>query len=143
MKKLLPLLLITALPLCAAAGPRPAVSVPEKAPPLMAPEGKKNPLPGGGWFIWKFDKKPRLGPVIMKVRIYAKDGRQDSSLEVTGEYGMPSMRHHDSGPLKFQKNKKGDYLLPVDIAMSGEWEIAVRIRRGKNQIFRGRTLFDV
>jgi len=112
-------------------------------PAALEGEGKKNLLPDGRWFTWKFDKKPRLGTVIMKVRIYSGDNAQETGYEVSGDAGMPSMRHHDTGPVKFQLNKKGDYLLPVDVVMPGEWSVVIRIKRSGKEIFAGKVNFNV
>ena len=109
----------------------------------LAPEEKRNPLPDGGWFIWKFSEKPKLGTVIVKVQVFGKDGEQENSYDVAGEFGMPSMRDHDSGPVKFQTNRKGDYLLPVDIAMEGGWKLLIKFKRDKNEVYAGKVLFDI
>ncbi|MFA6434527.1 MAG: hypothetical protein WCW52_07525 [Elusimicrobiales bacterium] len=122
---------------------KPAKTITALKPSALAAEGKKNALPGGGWFIWRFDRKPRLGPAILKVQVYSKESKQDSSYEITGESGMPSMRDHDSGPLKFQLNRKGDYLLPINVVMAGGWEVVIRIKKNGKELFAGKTDFNV
>ncbi len=121
----------------------PRVAVIPLKPVALKSEGKKYELPDGGWFTWKFDKKPQLGPAIIKVQVFSKDKKKDSSYEITGESGMPAMHEHDSGPIKFQLNKKGDYLLPVDVVMSGDWEVVIRIKRYDRELFAGRVSFNV
>lgn len=116
---------------------------PAGEPAALAGEGKKHLLPDGSWFTWKFDKKPQLGTAIMKVRIYSASGVQETACEVFGEAGMPSMPYHDTGPIKFQLNKKGDYLLPVDVVMAGEWAVVIRIKRSGKEIFSGKVIFNV
>lgn len=126
------------------ANPAPAAAaVPGDGLSLLAPEEKPNSLPNGGWFTWKFTEKPKLGAVIVKVQAYGKDGAQEKPYEVIGEFGMPSMRAHDSGPVKFQTNRKGDYLLPVNIVMVGEWELVIRVKKDKNEIYAGKVLFTL
>ncbi len=125
------------------AAAKPAIASVALKPVMLASEGKKIQLPGGGWFTWKFDKKPQLGTTIIKVQIYSKDKKRESSYELTGESGMPSMRAHDSGPVRFQLNKKGDYLLPVTVVMPGEWEIIIRIKTGGKELFAGKAVFNV
>lgn len=110
-------------------------------PAPLAASGDKNPLPGGGWFTWEFDKKPQLGTLIVKIRAYGKDGKQQSPFKITGESGMPSMRAHDSGPAPFQLNRKGDYLLPVDVVMPGQWRITVRVSKDGSEISAGEIDF--
>jgi hypothetical protein len=109
----------------------------------LAAEGEKIQLPDGGWFTWRFVEKPKLGTPIAKVQVFDKAGAQVTLYEVIGESGMPSMRYHDSGPVKFQLNKKGDYLLPVNIVMAGEWELKIRVMKGKEKIYEGAILFTV
>jgi hypothetical protein len=112
-------------------------------PASLAAAGKKNPLPGGGWFTWRFDKKPQLGTVFVKVQIFNKDNQKDTSYEVTGESGMPSMPYHDTGLVYFKLNKKGDYLLPVDVVMTGEWRLVIRLRQGGKEAAAGKVDYSV
>lgn len=123
----------------------PAATAAPAAPPVeMAASGKENPLPGGGWFTWEFDRKPAMGTAVFKIRVFDKTGAQVSTLKALGEVDMPSMRgHHSSGPVEFKLNKKKDYLLPVNIVMRGEWEVAVTISQGDRVVYRGYTRFRV
>ncbi len=96
------------------------------------------------YFIWEFDKTPKMGTVILKVQLFDKDGKQVSDLDITGRSDMPSMRGaHDSGEVAFKLNKKGDYLMPVSIVMPGGWEVLLNFSRNKVVVFRGRISFDV
>jgi len=119
--------------------PPPAAS----GPAVLAAEGEKIPLPDGGWFTWQFAEKAKLGTPIAKVQVFGKDGAQAAACEVIGEYGMPSMRYHDSGPVKFQLNKKGDYLLPVNLVMPGEWELKIKVLKGAEKLYEGAILFTI
>jgi hypothetical protein len=111
--------------------------------PMPGP-GKKVPLAGDHYLIYGFDKAPKLGTVIMKVEIFTKDGKKDTSFEVKADAGMPSMKGaHETGERPFQLSKKGDYLLPVNIVMPGDWEIRVTVAKGGKPIFKGRYNFDV
>jgi hypothetical protein len=111
---------------------------------VMPGPGKKVPLPGGYYAIYGFDKKPKLGMLVVKVEIFSQDGKKDTSFELKGDAGMPSMKgHHDTGDQPFQLSKKGDYLLPVNIVMPGDWEIRLTfLKNGKVQ-FQGSYQFDV
>jgi hypothetical protein len=111
---------------------------------VMPGPGKKVPLPDGYYATYSFDKKPKLGMLIVKVEIFSQDGKRDTSFEIKGDSGMPSMKgHHDTGEQPFQLSKKGDYLLPVNIVMPGDWEIRLTfLKNGKVQ-FRGSYPFDV
>ncbi|MCX5792050.1 MAG: hypothetical protein NTY45_07520 [Elusimicrobia bacterium] len=141
---LFPLLACKKPPEQPAAGAGQAASVPAApGPALLAPAGDRNQLPGGGWFTWKFSEKPKLGTIIAKVQVFTSSGERDTSYEVTGESGMPSMRDHDSGPVKFQTNRKGDHLLPVNIVMAGEWQLLIRLQKDKTEAYAGKVLFSI
>jgi hypothetical protein len=121
----------------------PAASTHSLEPIPLSGEGRHNPLPAGGYFTWRFDQKPQIGGLIVILQAYSQDGRKESPYEISGEYGMPGMRAHDSGPVPFQMNQKGDYLLPVEIAMPGAWQITLRIKRDGKQILVGKISFEV
>jgi hypothetical protein len=110
----------------------------------MAEPGRKVALGKDGYLIYGFDKKPKMGTVIMKVEIYSADGKRDTSLELLGDSGMPSMRGaHETGDQPFKLSRKGEYLLPVNIVMPGDWEVRLTVKKGGQVIFRGRYNFDV
>jgi len=112
-------------------------------PPMPAP-GKKVPMGDGYYFVYGFDKKPKLGTVIMKVEIFAEDGKKVTSYEVKGDCGMPSMKGaHDSGDRAFKVSKLGDYLLPIDIVMPGGWEVRLTVLKDGKVVFRGSHSFNV
>jgi hypothetical protein len=106
--------------------------------------GKKCWIGEVNYFTWEFDKAPKMGTSILIVKLYDKDGTQVSDLTVTGRSDMPSMRGaHDSGEVAFKTNKAGNYLLPVNIVMPGDWEVRLTFSRNGIVIFRGRIAFDV
>ena len=118
----------------------------ESAPqyPSMPSPGKKVSIDKDHYFIYGFDKKPKLGTIIMKVEIYAQDGNKDTSFEVLGDSGMPSMKGaHETGEQLFRLSNKGAYLLPVNIVMPGDWEIRITIKKDGKVVFRGSHQFDV
>ncbi len=112
--------------------------------PLMPGPGKKVPIGDGFYLIYDFDKKLKMGTVIMKVEIFTKEGKKDSSLEVKADTDMPSMRGaHGTGDRGFKLSQKGDYLLPISIVMPGDWEIKLSVIKGGKVTFRGRYNFNV
>jgi hypothetical protein len=118
--------------------------VQKPAYPSIPEPGKKVPVGSGHYLIYGFDKKPKLGTVIMKVEIFTSDGRKDTSLEVKADAGMPSMRGaHETGDRAFRLSRKGDYLLPISIVMPGDWEIRFTVLKDGKVIFSGRYNFDV
>lgn len=117
-----------------------------KAPdyPVMPGLDKKVQLGDGNYLIYNFDKKPKLGTLIIKVEIFNSNDKKDISMEITGDAGMPAMRGaHDTGDRPFALSNKGVYLLPVNIVMPGEWEIKLTVKKAGKVIFRGGHRFDV
>lgn len=115
--------------------------------PVFAPmpgPGKKVPVGNGYSLVYGFDKKPKLGTVIMKVEIFDAAGKKDTSLQVKADAGMPSMSGaHETGDKAFTLSKKGDYLLPINIVMPGDWEIRLTVIKNGTSIFMGRYNFDI
>jgi len=112
--------------------------------PSMPGPGKKVSVGSDYYLIYGFDKKPKLGTVIVKVEIFTKDGKKDTSFEVKADAGMPSMKGaHDTGERLLKLSKKGDYLGPIDIVMPGDWEIRLTVSKEGKVIFRGSYQFDV
>jgi hypothetical protein len=124
-----------------------SVATDAAAKPVFAPmpgPGKKVPIGNGYTLVYGFDKKPKLGTVIMKVEIFDAAGKKDTSLQVKADSGMPSMSGaHESGDRAFTLSKKGDYLLPINIVMPGDWEIRLTVIKDGKSIFMGRYNFDV
>lgn len=106
--------------------------------------GKKIKLDDSHYFIYGFEKKPKMGTNILKIQVFNSDAKRDTSYEITGSSGMPSMGSaHDTGEQPFKLNKQGDYLLPVDVVMPGEWEVELQFFKDKKPIFSGKVNFDV
>ena len=106
--------------------------------------GKKCRIDDEFTFTYEFTEKPRMGTAILRIRVFSHDGSQSTAFAVLGRYDMPSMAGaHDSGEQEFKLNKKGDYLLPVNIVMPGEWEVRLTFKRGDTIVFRGAFRFDV
>ena len=115
-----------------------------QAYPLMPGPGKKVPIGSDHYLIYGFDKKPKLGTVIMKVELFTKEGKKDTSMEIKADAGMPSMKGaHETGEQPFKLSQKGDYLLPINIVMPGDWEIRLTLLKEGKVIFRGSYQFDV
>ncbi len=110
----------------------------------MPEPGKKVPIGNGAYLIYGFDKKPKMGTVIMKVEVYTPDGKQDTSLEV-----LARLRHafHEGRPRNrrpaLQAFQKRGISLPINIVMPGDWEIRLTIKKDGKVIFRGSYKFDV
>jgi len=106
--------------------------------------GQKHWIGDEHYFVYDFDKKPQMGTIIMKIQVFTKDGKQDTSLEITGDADMTNMKGaHSSGNQLFKMNKKGDYLLPVNVVMPGEWEVVLNFLKDKKPIYTGSVRFNV
>jgi hypothetical protein len=62
------------------------------------------PIDPDNYFIYGFDKQPKLGMAIMRMEIFSRDGKRDTSFVVRGDADMPSMRGaHSSGDKDFSE----------------------------------------
>jgi hypothetical protein len=112
--------------------------------PKMPAPGDKVTVGSDYYMVYGFDKKPKLGNLIIKVDLFTKDGKKETGLQVKADAGMPSMKGaHETGEKPFTLSKKGTYLLPINIVMPGDWEIRITILKGGKVIFRGSHQFDV
>ena len=143
-----------ALSMAASAAAQPAASC--CSSPGLSPQGQEpifQDLPKSGkkcwigevnYFTWEFDKTPKMGTAILVIQLYDREGKKVSDLAITGKSDMPSMRGaHDSGEVAFKTNRAGDYLLPVNVVMPGDWEVLLTFSRNGIVIFRGRIAFNV
>lgn len=95
-------------------------------------------------FVYDFDKTPKMGTAILRIKLFDAKGDKAIDLEILGSSDMPSMRGaHSSGDVPFKLNKKGVYLLPVNIVMPGEWEVRLVFRKNDSVLYRARLLFNV
>ena len=128
------------LPLVRAATPPTAQIVYQSLPK----PGTKVPIGADHYFIYGFDKQPKIGMAIMRVEIFTRDGKRDTSFTVKGDADMPSMRGaHAMGNKDFSLSAKGVYLLPVRLVMPGDWEIRFTFVKKGKPVFRGAYLFDL
>lgn len=106
--------------------------------------GEKISIDSGSYFTYGFNKPPKLGVAIMRVEIFNRDGKRDTSFVVRGDADMPSMRGaHCTGDKDFSVSAKGVYLLPVRIVMPGDWEVTFTFLKKGRVVFRGAYLFDI
>ena len=110
----------------------------------MPGPGKKVPIGNGDYLIYGFDKKLKMGTVIMKVRVFNSKGEKNTSLMLLADSGMPSMKGaHETGDQPLRLSQKGEYLIPINIVMPGDWEIRLTVKKEGKVIFRGSHKFDV
>ena len=130
--------LVLGTPLSAATQPSPA------AVQTLPKAGQKITLGSSNYFIFGFSQTPKIGMAVMKVAIFTQDGRKDTSFTIKGDVDMPSMRGmHSSGDKVFAVSAKGDYLLPVHLAMPGGWEFKFNFEKAGTTVLTGIHLFDL
>ena len=97
-------------------------------------------LTNGVSFNYAFVEKPKVGDVIMKIKL----SEPSDSVQAFAEYDMPSMRgHHASGKVSFKRNRAGDFVLPIHFAMPGDWEIKLTFEQDGAEIFAGVVELDI
>lgn len=125
------------------AAPPPTAPLPSDFSVLPKP-GKKVALGEGHYFVYGFVKPPKIGMSIMRVELFSRDGKRDTSFVVKGDADMPSMRGaHTMGDKAFSISKKGDYLLPIPLVMPGDWEVRLTFEKNGKTVLRGVYLFDL
>jgi len=106
--------------------------------------GGKVPFDPDHYLIFGFDKAPKLGTAIMRVEIFRRDGKRDTSFTVKGAADMPSMRGaHGAGDKAYSLSAKGVYLMPVQLVMPGGWEVSFNVIKNGKTVYRGAYLFDL
>ncbi len=106
--------------------------------------GEKVVMDPEHYFTYGFNKPPKLGAAIMRVEIFSRGGKRDTSFIVKGDVDMPSMRGaHSSGAKDFSLSAKGVYLLPVQVVMPGDWEIRFSFVKSGKTLYRGSHRFDL
>lgn len=138
-------LIACCLAACCAAGIVARAEAPQ-APdyPALPKPGSKVPLGSGHYFVYEFDKTPKIGMPILRVEIFTNDGTRDTSFVVKGDADMPAMAGaHSTGSTDFSLSKKGVYLLPVRVVMPGEWEVNLTFLKEGSVVMRGSYRFNV
>jgi len=129
------------LPAALVAAPAPAVKSGHQP---FTKAGQKVPLGVDHYFTFGLDKPPKLGIAIMKVEIFTRNGKRDTSFTVKGDADMPSMRGaHAAAEKTYSLSAKGVYLMPVRLVMPGDWEVTFTIYSKGKTVYRGAYLFDL
>jgi hypothetical protein len=106
--------------------------------------GEKIPLTAEYSFVYGFQKPPKRGTAILKIRVFTAAGQPDTSLTVHAQADMPSMRGaHASGYRELALSKQGEYIFPAELVMSGQWEIRLIFLKHGKVIFRGSHTFTI
>lgn len=104
-------------------------------------ENKKIKISDQYSFSFQFSEKPKIGTIIVEVKVFDKNGNKVNNLNIAGFYemsGMPS-----KGSDNFMQNKQNNYLLPINIGMLGDWKMVIIFTENGQEIYRGNILFEV
>jgi len=105
---------------------------------LLAGYNKANWVNNSYYFTYNFDKKPKLGNSILKVKLYNKAKKLNNDFEVFAVADMPSMKGmHASGDLKLKPNKKGELLVPLNFVMPGVWQVELKFMKDGKPVYNG------
>jgi hypothetical protein len=105
---------------------------------MLAGYNKVNWINENYSFTYAFDKKPKLGNAILKVKVLNKAKKITGDYEVFATADMPSMKGmHASGDIKMKANKKGELLVPLNFVMPGVWQVDLKFVKGGKQAFAG------
>lgn len=90
------------------------------------------------YISYQWQSKPKIGPNVLLVTVYAKGKVVDNQLAVTANTYMPSMRGaHDTGHQPLQINKKKVYAIPVNFVMGGDWEVELKFSQDGKPVYTG------
>lgn len=91
----------------------------------------------------EWPEKPKIGSYTLKVNLADKAGAPVNGAEVVVSYDMPSMRGHHATTETMKQNAAGDYLLPINFVMGGDWEIIISARKDGSEIAAETILLDI
>ena len=99
----------------------------------------------GGEYILKHEwpEKPKVGSYTLKVNLVDKSGKSVEGVEVAVKHDMPKMRCNSGGSGVMKQNNKGDYLLPINFAMRGDWRIVISARKEGIEIATKTILLNI
>ena len=96
--------------------------------------GKKVPIGSSHYFLYRFDKTPKLGTIVLKIQLCKNSGAKEKNFEIAGLAGLKGQEGYES---QFKLNRLGEYLLPINFNRHGEWEIKLIFRHRGQEVFRG------
>ena len=99
----------------------------------------------GSDYVIKYEwpEKPKVGSYTLKINLVDKTGGAVEGAEVVVSYDMPSMRGAHATTETMKQNAKGDYLLPINLVMPGDWEIVVSAVKDGVEIASELILLDI
>lgn len=107
--------------------------------------GKRVDIGDNYYFTYRFDKTPKVGVVVLKVRVHSniKKGARVKDFEITGLSGLISRKGVGLTEGQFKLNRMGDYLLPINLSSHGEWEVRLVFRKDGKDLYYGSFIVKV
>ncbi len=84
---------------------------------------------------YTWEKKPKIGTVLLFVEVYNKNKQLTKDISIQANAYMPSMRGaHDTGFKAMKLNKKNRHVIDVNFMMRGDWELELKFLKGNKAI---------
>jgi len=85
---------------------------------------------------YTWEKKPKIGTVLLFVDVYNKNKQLTKDISIQANAYMPSMRGaHDTGFKAMKLNKKNRHVIDVNFMMRGAWELELKFVKGNKAIY--------
>jgi nitrogen fixation protein FixH len=82
---------------------------------------------------YEWPQKPKMGAYTLKANLVDKTGNPVEGVDIIVNYDMPTCGSHAKTET-MKRNDKGDYLLPINFVMRGEWEIVLSAQKDEQEI---------
>jgi len=121
------------------------VSEKTEAPLMVIASPKKAQWISKEYYVeYDWNKKPKIGSHILSVKVFDKSKKQVTDLDITADAYMPSMKgSHDTGDKALKQNKKGDYMIPVNFMMLGDWEILLKFSKANKLLSKAAINLEI
>jgi hypothetical protein len=99
-------------------------------------KGEKEGIAVSGEYTIKYawPKKPDVGFSTLKVNLFDKEGKPVEDAAIAARYAMLTMSCCAGVTDAMKRNNKGDFLIPLQFTMRGEWEITLSITKDEAEI---------
>lgn len=76
------------------------------------------------YVTYSWASRPRIGQNVLIVKLLDENRNQVQDLEISAVSSMPEMSCCPDSEEQFMRlNRNGDYLLPINFTMLGDWEV--------------------
>ena len=99
-----------------------------------------------GEYILKYEwpEKPKMGTYTLKANFVDKAGNTVEDVDIIVNYSMPTCGTHSKPKIETMKqNDRGDYLLPMNFVMRGDWEIILSAQKNEQEILKKKIILNI